>query len=84
MSDQGTHFLNQIIKDLMKEFQIYHQKSTPYHLQANGTMEDFHKILEIELTKIYNANQDDWNLIDIIVLWPYRTTSIKLTGKIPF
>lgn len=32
MTEKGTHFLNQIIKDLMKEFQIYHQKSTPYHL----------------------------------------------------
>jgi hypothetical protein len=51
MSDQGTHFINNIIKDMNEEFEFYHQKSTPYHPQENGTMEAFNKILENALTK---------------------------------
>jgi hypothetical protein len=31
MSDQGTHFVNSTIKVMTKEFEVYHQKSTPYH-----------------------------------------------------
>ena len=59
MSDQGSHFINRTVKALTEELQIQHKKSTPYHQQANGTVEAFNKILEHALTKVCNTNQDD-------------------------
>ena len=74
ISDQGTHFINSTIKAMTEEFDVYHQKSTPYHPQANGTVESVNTILENAPKKICNANRDDWDLKIPVVLWAYKTT----------
>jgi transposase InsO family protein len=84
MSDQGTHFIKKTIEALTQEFEVHHHKSTPYHLQVNGTIEDFNKILETTLTKICSVNKDDWDLRIPAVLWAYRTTCKKRTTHTPF
>jgi transposase InsO family protein len=84
MSDQETHFINKIVEALIEEFTVHHQKSTPYHPQANGTVEEFNKILETSLTKIFYVNKEDWDLRVSSVLWAYKTTCKKLTMQTPF
>ena len=84
MSDLGMHFLNETVNALMEEFQVCDQKSKAYHPQANRIVEAFKKVLENALTKVFNAQQSDWDLRIAAVLWAYRTTCKKLTGQTPF
>jgi transposase InsO family protein len=84
MSDQGKHFIKNTIPVMLEDFEVHHQKITPYHPQENGMVESFNKILENNLTKICNVNRDDWDLKVPEILWAYRTTCKKLTGQTPF
>lgn len=79
-SDHSTHFLNKTISALIKEFQFYHHKSTPYHPQANGIIKAFNKILDNALTKVCNVQRNELDVCVPIVLWAYRTTCKKLMG----
>ena len=80
MSEQGSHFINRTVRALTEEFEMQHQKSTPYHLQENGTVEAFNKIFETALTKVCNTNRVESDLKILAVLWAYRTTCKRLTG----
>ena len=84
MSDHGSHFINQTMKALTKELQVQHHRSAPYHLQENGTIEAFNKILETALTMVCNTNCDDWVLKLPMILWAYHTSCKRLTGQTPF
>ena len=68
--DPGTHFLNEVIENLLDEFMIIHRKSAPYHPQANGQAEATNKTLCTVLTKIVSESTD-WDQKLNSALWAY-------------
>ena len=81
LSDRGTHFNNQLIKDLTNKFDIRHGFSTPYHPKTNGLVERFNKTLCESLAKL---GEEDWDEHIAPVLFAYRTKIQKSTKMKPF
>ena len=74
MSNQGGHFVYRMISVMTEKFQIQRNNITPYHPQVNRIVEEFNKALVHALTKVSNANQDDWDLKISLILWDYKMT----------
>jgi len=66
------------------QYNIKHQKSTPYHPQANGQVESTNKVIEAILTKVVHLHRKYWveNLPE--ALWAYRTTWRNTTRHTPY
>ncbi|MCO5572921.1 hypothetical protein L7F22_037746 [Adiantum nelumboides] len=74
ISDRGTHFLNEVIEYLLSKFMVIHNKSAPYHLQANGQAEHTNKFLSSVLTKVVSTGRTDWEMNLHAALWAYRVS----------
>ena len=52
VNDQGMHFMNDIIKELIEKYKIKHWLTSPYHPKANDQIEKTNRILCKNITKI--------------------------------
>jgi transposase InsO family protein len=59
VTDQGTQITSNLFKSIIKQYQIKHQKYTPYHPEENGQVESTNKVIEAILTKIVHLHHKD-------------------------
>lgn len=76
--------MSNLVQGIVQKYQITHQKSTPYHLQANGKVESTNKVLETILTKIVKLHKNDWSNQLSKALWSYRITWRNTNGFSPY
>ena len=84
VSDQGVHFVNEVIEFLLNEFMVIHQKPAHYHPQANGQAKSTNKTLCTTLTKVVEGNFLDWEQKLHSVLWAYQCAYKIAIDTMPF
>jgi hypothetical protein len=82
--DQGGHFVNDVLKDLLQEMSVKHRRASPYYPQANGLVEKTNGILAGIIAKIVEGQIKKWDLHVEDALWAYRTAYKLTTGYTPF
>ncbi|CAF1636815.1 unnamed protein product, partial [Adineta ricciae] len=84
ITDQGTHFNNQLMRAFQHLLGYHHILSTPYHPQSNGIVERFNASMVVQLSKLQQQHHNNWDdYIDPIV-FAYNTSTHKTTKFSPF
>ena len=84
VSDQGKHFLNDLIVDITSRYLIKHQKTTPYNPKANRLTERAYGIVGKILSKMVPTHKMDWDFRLLLDVHAYNTSEKKKLGKSPF
>jgi hypothetical protein len=84
LSDQGTHFNNQLITAFTKMLGCHHIKSTPYHPQTNGVIERFNSTFERQLAKLTDKHINNWDVHLKSIVFAYNTGQHAATKFSPY
>ena len=84
MTNQISHFHNQMMAELSAKLGFHHENSNPYYPQANGQVEAINKVLNTMLCRMVGEHKSNWNLNLFSALWSYITSMKTSTVLTPF
>lgn len=73
LTDQGTHFINSLMKAVAKRFKISRFSTTAYRPQSNGSIERSHHVLW-EYLKLVISDHRDWDTYLRVACFSYNTS----------
>lgn len=60
ISDEDIHFLNKLMENLLKKYNVKHKIATPYHPQTSGRVEVSNMQIKKILENTVCASRKDW------------------------
>lgn len=84
LTDQGTHFNNELINSVTDLLGCRHTLSTAYHPQTNGQVERWNATMRPQLNKLATQHSNDWDKFLSAVVAAYNNGEHATTGIAPF
>ena len=84
LTDQGTNFQSQQLRELYRLLHIDALCTSPYHPQTDGLVERFNQTLKSMLRKTASTEGKDWDRLIPFLLFAYREVPQESTGYSPF
>ena len=84
LSDQGTQFTANLMKEVSRLLSIKQLTTTPYHPQCNGLVERFNGTLKTMLKRMCAEKPKDWDRYIDALLFAYREAPQESLGFAPF
>ena len=83
-SDQGRNFESGVFSEMCKMLQMKKSRSTAYHPQGNGQIENVHRTLKNMLMAMLDEQTDRWDEYLDFCMMAYRSSIHVSTGHTPF
>ncbi|KAK7108528.1 hypothetical protein V1264_016261 [Littorina saxatilis] len=84
LSDRGTQFTSELMKDVQQLLAIKGLTTTPWHPQTNGLVERFNGTLKSMLKKLAMEQPEKWDEFIPALLFAYREVPQDSLGFSPF
>ena len=84
LTDQGSNFMSEVMKEVSRLLSIRHLTSSPYHPQCNGLVEKFNGTLKHMMKKLCTEKPKDWDRYLNAVLFAYREVPSESLQFSPF
>ncbi|XP_006812686.1 uncharacterized protein LOC100374860 [Saccoglossus kowalevskii] len=84
LTDQGTQFVSDVMREVSRLLSIKQLTTTPYHPQCNGLVERFNATLKGMLKRMCSERPKDWDRYIAPLLFAYREAPQASLGFSPF
>ncbi|CAF1044149.1 unnamed protein product [Rotaria sordida] len=84
LTDQGTHFNNELMNVISNLVGCKHVFSTSYHPQTNGQTERWHATFATHIAKFCNTEHDNWDTFLPPIVYAYNNGIHSSTGFTPY
>ena len=84
VTDKGTEYLNDVIKELLLLLKVEHKSSTAFHHQTLGVCERTHRTFNEYVRSYVNDSKTDWDDWLLYFTYNFNTTPSTVHGFCPF
>ncbi|CAF5142228.1 unnamed protein product, partial [Rotaria magnacalcarata] len=84
ITDQGTHFKNELLQAISNLTGCKHIFSTPYHPQTNGQTERWNSTFVTQIAKYCNTDLNNWDTFLPSIVYAYNNGIHSSTGISPY